>query len=73
MRFEVLKNCLEFDGISHTVYGIECIDEENIRHTFAELTHKLEAAQGFVNDLNELQPDFSQLEYIIEDFYIGQN
>ncbi len=73
MRFEVVEKVVAVNDTGHQIYGIACIDEAKVCHTFSELTHKLEAANAFAKDLNELQPDFSQLEYIIEDFYVGQN
>lgn len=71
MRFEVLKSSLELQGIRHTVYGIVCIDNFNVCHTFSDLSDNLKAVKSFVKNLNTLNPDFSQLEYLIEDFCIS--
>lgn len=71
MRFEVLKSSLELQGIRHTVYGIVCIDKFNVCHTFSDLSDNLQAVKCFVKNLNTLNPDFSQLEYLIEDFCVS--
>lgn len=71
MRFEVLKSSLELQGVSHTVYGIVCIDKFNVCHTFSDLSDNLQDVKRFVKNLNTLNPDFSQLEYLIEDFCIS--
>lgn len=71
MRFEVLKSSLELDGVSHTVYGFVCIDKSNNCHTFSDLSDNPQAVNNFVKNLNALNPDFSQLKYLIEDFCIA--
>ena len=73
MRFEVLKSSLELDGVNHTVYGFVCIDKSNNCHTFSDLSDNLQAVKNFVNILNRLNPEFSQLEYFIEDFCFSPN
>lgn len=68
MRFEVLEGSCELDGVSHRVYGIVCTDEFGARHTFSDLSDDFIKVQVFVNKLNLMNPEFSQLEYLIEDF-----
>lgn len=68
MRFEVLEGSLELDGVSHTIYGVVCIDDFDVCHTFSDLTDNREAIKNFVDKLNALCPEISQLEYLIEDF-----
>ncbi len=73
MRFEILEGSCELDGVSHTAYGVVCSDELSFRHTFSDLSDNYEDVQKFVDNLNTLKPEFSQLEYLIEDFCIAHN
>lgn len=68
MRFEVLESSSELDGVSYTAFGIVCTDEFGVHHTFPDLSDNFEKVQGFVNNLKLISPEFSQLEYLIEDF-----
>lgn len=68
MRFEVLQSSCGLDGVSRTAYGIVCTDEFGVRHTFPDLSDKSKEVQGFVDKLNIMSPELSQLEYLIEDF-----
>lgn len=70
MKFEVLESSCELDGVGHIAFGIVCIDDSDVRHTFADLSDNFENVQGFVNQLNLMSPELSQLEYLIEDFCI---
>lgn len=68
MRFEVFEVSCELDGVGYTAYGIVCTDEFGVHHTFTDLSDNFENIQSFVNKLNLMSPEFSQLEYLIEDF-----
>lgn len=73
MRFEVIEETIVIDNICNRVYGISYIDKNNKRYTFPDLTDNFESVEVFINNLNLLKPDFSQLEYLIEDFCFAQN
>lgn len=73
MRFEILKEHLVCDSVSYSAFGIVCIEESNLIHTFSDITYDFDAVKSFADTLNTLKPDFSQLEYIIEDFCLGQD
>lgn len=68
MRFEVLESSCELDGVSRMAYGIVCTDEFGVRQTFPDLSDNFKEVQCFVNKLNLMSPEFSQIEYLIEDF-----
>lgn len=73
MRFGVVEEVVELNGVQHTGYGICYTDEKSVCHKIPDITTDVEAINRFVQALNELTPDISQLEYLIEDFCIAQN
>lgn len=73
MKFGVVEEVVELNSVQHTGYGICYTDEKSVFHKIPDITTDIEAINHFVQTLNELMPDLSQLEYLIEDFCISQN